>query len=157
SSWSDDDKTCYETALEIIDRAARYIEEHDRGPLTFGGRKVEPLSTDVRKRTIAEIIPFLRGRVSASRRFLATVQDGEKMRRFGCSVDGPRLGELGTSCPDHFLRTKIKPLFVDWNPASGDVEALKQSLATGLERYRDDYARYYERCRRPDSPPMRDP
>ena len=76
--------------------------------------------------------------------------------RFVNSVDGPRLAGLGTSCPDHFLRTKIKPLFVDWNPDSGDAETLKTALSEGLAEYRNDYAAYYNRCKRPDSPPMRD-
>jgi len=157
SSWNDDDRTCYETALEIIDRAARYIEAHDQGDQTFGGQKYQPLSEVDRQRLQAAIIPFLRGQVSVSRRFVGTVQDDEKMLRFVNSHDGPRLAALGTSCPDHFLRTKIKPLFVDWNPASADIEKLKSSIAEGLVRYRQDYQAYYERCRRPDSPAMRDP
>src|SRR5712664_630938 len=73
------------------------------------------------------------------------------------SIDGARLSGLGTSCPDHFLRTKIKPLFADWDPKSGDIEALKTSLADGLVRYRKDYESYYKKCKRPNSPPMRDP
>lgn len=157
SSWNDDDRTCYETALEIIDRAARYIETHDQGDQTFGGQKYQPLSEVDRQRLQATIIPFLRGQVSVSRRFVGTVQDDEKMLRFVSSNDGSRLAALGTSCPDHFLRTKIKPLFVDWNPASQDIEKLKLSIAEGLVRYRHDYQAYYERCRRPDSPAMRDP
>jgi rhamnulose-1-phosphate aldolase/alcohol dehydrogenase len=157
SSWNNDDKTCYETALEIIDRAASYIEEHDRGAHTFGGQKHQPLAEADRKRIQAEIIPWLRGQVSVDRRFVGTVQDDEKMLRFVNSHDGPRLAELGTSCPDHFLRTKIKPLFADWDPASGDVEALKKALAEGLVQYRKDYKAYYNKCRRPDSPAMRDP
>jgi rhamnulose-1-phosphate aldolase/alcohol dehydrogenase len=157
SSWSNDDKTCYETALEIIDRAASYIEERDRGDMTFGGRKHRPLPEAERRRMLVEVLPWLRGQVSAQRRFVATVQDDEKMLRFTCSADGPRLAELGTSCPDHFLRTKIKPLFADWDPETGQVEALKASLAEGLAGYRQDYEAYYNRCKRPDSPPMRDP
>jgi rhamnulose-1-phosphate aldolase/alcohol dehydrogenase len=78
------------------------------------------------------------------------------MLRFVCSVDGPRLAELGTSCPDHFLRTKIKPLFVDWDPGRGDVAALERVIAEGVERYRADYASYYQRNKRSDSPAMRD-
>jgi rhamnulose-1-phosphate aldolase/alcohol dehydrogenase len=156
SSWSNDDKTCYETALEIIDRAAAYIEAHDRGVRTFGGPRHTTLDPPRRKRVLAEILPFLRGRVSVAKRFVGTVQDDERMLRFVNSVDGPRLAALGTSCPDHFLRTKIKPLFVDWTPGD-DVEALKAALVTGLDEYRKDYAAYYERCKRPDSPPMRDP
>jgi rhamnulose-1-phosphate aldolase/alcohol dehydrogenase len=157
SSWNDDDKTCYETALEIIDRAARYIESKDKGEKTFGGQKYKPLEENERKRLIAEIIPFIRGQVSAYRRFVGTVQDDERMLRFVNSHDGPRLAELGTSCPDHFLRTKIKPFFVDWNPESGDVESLKVAIADGIIRYRKDYEAYYNKCKRPDSPAMRDP
>src|SRR5205823_5130335 len=124
SSWSNDDKTCYETALEIIDQAARYIEEHDRGAETFGGEKHSALSERDRKRVLVEILPFLRGQLSASvgavcdrpgahrapLQFIATVQDDAPMLQFVNSHDGPRLAELGTSCPDHFLRTKMKPL-----------------------------------------------
>ncbi len=157
SSWNDDDKSCYETALEIIDRAARHIEKHDRGQQSFGGQKYEALPEADRKRMQAEIIPWLRGRVSVYQRWVGTVQSDEKMLRFVNSVDGARLAELGTSCPDHFLRTKIKPLFANWDPRSGDVEALKKSLADGLVQYRNDYETYYEKCKRPDSPAMRDP
>ena len=82
-----------------------------------------------RLRILAELLPWLRGQVSVYKRFVGTVQHDERMLRFVNSVDGPRLAELGTSCPDHFLRTKIKPLFVDWEPASRDVEALKNALA----------------------------
>jgi rhamnulose-1-phosphate aldolase/alcohol dehydrogenase len=157
SSWSDDDKACYETALEIVDRAACYIEARNRGEKTFGGQKHAALPDEERRRLIAEIIPWLRGRISVERRFVGTVQDDPKMLRFVGSVDAPRLANLGTSCPDHFLRTKIKPLFVEWDPQTRDVFALKGRLEEGLAQYRLDYAAYYERHRRPGSPPMRDP
>jgi rhamnulose-1-phosphate aldolase/alcohol dehydrogenase len=157
SSWDDDDKTCYETALEIIDRAAGYIEAHDKGQATFGGARHASLAEAGRRRMQAEIISFLRGQVSVNKRFVGTVQDDEKMLRFVNSHDGARLAELGTSCPDHFLRTKIKPLLVDWDPATADIEKLKTSITEGLIQYRKDYEAYYERCKRPDSPGMRDP
>ena len=157
SSWNNDDRTCYETALEIIERAARYIEDHDRGKETFGGQKCRPLPEGDRKRIEAEIIPWLRGQISVYKRFVGTFQNDEKMMRFVNSKDGPRLAALGTSCPDHFLRTKIKPLFADWNPEDADIEALKKSLATGLIQYRKDYETYYNSCKRSDSPAMRDP
>jgi NAD(P)-dependent dehydrogenase (short-subunit alcohol dehydrogenase family) len=85
------------------------------------------------------------------------VQDDEKILRFVNSKDAPRLAELGTSCPDHFLRTKIKPLYVDWNPQAEDFAALKKKLAAGLEAYRKDYAAYYAKCKHANSPAMRDP
>src|SRR6516164_5896033 len=157
SSWSNDDKDCYETAIEIIDQAARYIEQHDRGDQTFGGQKYKPLAEEKRREVLRQIVPFVRGLVSATARFVGTVQDDERTLRFVNSQDGPRLAALGTSCPDHFLRTKIKPLFVEWNPESGDLESLKTSVADGLRQYRIDYANYYRKHRRPDSPAMRDP
>jgi rhamnulose-1-phosphate aldolase/alcohol dehydrogenase len=157
SSWDDDDKTCYETALEIIDRAARYIEARDRGEQTFGGQKYKSLAEATRRRFISEIIPFLRGQVCGNHRFVGTVQDDERMLRFVGSHDGPRLAALGTSCPDHFLRTKIKPFFVDWSPDEGDIDSLKQAIADGIKDYRKDYEAYYQRCKRADSPAMRDP
>jgi len=157
SSWSNDDKTCYETALEIIDRATAYIEARDKGDRTFGGARHQPLDAAARRAVFARVLPWLRGRVSGAKRFVATVQDDPKMLRFVCSADGPRLAALGTSCPDHFLRTKIQPLFADWDPASGDLDALEAAIARGLEQYRADYAAYYERHKRPDSPAMRDP
>ena len=157
SSWDNNDKTCYETALEIIDRAAQYIEANDRGEETFGGRKYKSLDDVTRQEIQAEIIPFIRGQVSVYRRFVGTVQDDEKMLRFVNSHDGPRLAELGTSCPDHFLRTKIKPLFVDWNPESGDIDTLRSAISDGFVQYRKDYKDYYDRCKRKDSPAMRDP
>lgn len=157
SSWSNDDKTCYETALEIIDRATAYIQARDRGAGTFGGQRYAALPDEERRLLIAEIIPWLRGKISVNQRFVGTVQDDPNMLRFTGSVDGPRLANLGTSCPDHFLRTKIRPLFVDWNPETRDVGALQDRLEAGLEQYRGDYAAYYERCKRPGSPAMRDP
>jgi rhamnulose-1-phosphate aldolase/alcohol dehydrogenase len=157
SSWSNDDKSCYETALEVIDRAAAYIEARDKGEQTFGGQLYQPLPEADRQQILVEILPWLRGQVSSDKRLVATVQDDEKMLRFVCSRDGARLAELGTSCPDHFLRTKIKPLFTNWNPQNGDVESLKITLVEGLIEYRKDYEAYYKRCKRPDSPAMRDP
>lgn len=156
SSWANSDKTCYETALEIIDTAARYIESKDKGELTFGGQTHQTLPDEQRRQVLVELLPWLRGQLSKSKRVVATVQDDAKMLRFVNSVEGPRLAALGTSCPDHFLRTKIKPLFVEWNPVSGDVAGLKTLIADGLVQYRKDYAAYYERCKHPDSPAMRD-
>jgi rhamnulose-1-phosphate aldolase/alcohol dehydrogenase len=156
SSWSHDDKTCYETALNIIERAAVYIEARDRGVQTFGGPRCRGLDAQARRVVLVEILPWLRGRVSEGKRLVATLQDDDETLRFVNSVDGPRLAALGTSCPDHFLRTKIKPMFVDWNPDAGDVEMLKTALIEGLAVYRNDYRAYYDRCKRPDSPPMRD-
>lgn len=154
-NWADDDRTCYLLSLGLIDRAAEYLAQHDPGAKVFGGAKYEALPEAERRAALVELLPWLRGRVSRDRRFIGTVQDDEAMLAFANSHDAPRLAELGTSCPDHFLRTKIKPLYVDWNPQQDDLAALKEKLDAGLDQYRKDYAAYYERHRRPDSPAMR--
>lgn len=159
-SWADDDKECYLATLAFIEKAAAYIEakyQAKGGDATaFGGAKYQTLAPEQRAKAFAAILPWLRGQVSQQRRFIGTVQDDEKILRFVNSKDAARLAELGTSCPDHFLRTKIKPLYVDWNPQTEDAAALKAKLKTGLEQYRKDYAAYYERCKRANSPAIRD-
>ena len=156
-NWANGEKDCYELTLGLIEKAARYIEEHDKGELTFGGQKYESLPDDERKEVAIQILPWLRGQVSTGRRMVGTLHSDDTILRFVNSADASRLAELGTSCPDHFLRTKIKPLFVDWNPQVEDIASLKTKLESGLVAYRQDYADYYERCKRPNSPAMRDP
>ncbi len=154
--WAEDDKECYELTLSLIDKAAQFIEDRDRGDLTFGGEQHRPLDEADRDRLLVELLPWLRGQLSGERKSIATLQTDESMLRFVNSHDAPRLAELGTSCPDHFLRTKIKPLYVDWDPRPADVESLKRKLSEGLRNYRADYTAYYERCRHFNSPAMRD-
>lgn len=156
-NWADDDKACYTLSLDLIERAAAFIEARDRGEQTFGGQRYQSLDEAGRHAVLAEILPWLRGKVSQYKRFVGTVQEDDAILRFVNSHDALRLSELGTSCPDHFLRTKIKPLYVAWDPQTGDVEGLKRALGTGLEQYRQDYAAYYEQHKHPDSPAMRDP
>lgn len=160
-SWDDDEKDCYTLTLDMIERAAAFIDAKYQlkgGDKTaFGGLKFQTLEPQARHATLAAILPWLRGQVSVKRRFVGTIQDDATIMRFVNSHDAPRLAELGTSCPDHFLRTKIKPLYVDWNPQTETAAALKAKLTLGLEKYRHDYASYYETCKRPNSPAMRDP
>ena len=156
-NWADDDKACYDLSLELIEKAARFIGARDRGEATFGGQKYESLGEAERERVLTQILPKLRGMVSQQNRFIGTAEWSEAVLEFVNSHDAPRLSELGTSCPDHFLRTKIKPLYVPWDPQTEDVGALLRGLEAGLARYREDYAAYYDAHKRPDSPPMRDP
>jgi rhamnulose-1-phosphate aldolase/alcohol dehydrogenase len=160
-SWANDDKECYLRTLEFIERASQFIEAKYQAKggdaKAFGGQKHQTLPEVSRRQVFAAILPWLRGQVSQQKRFIATVQDDEKILRFVNSHDAPRLAELGTSCPDHFLRTKIKPLYVAWNPQTEDAAALKKKLADGLVQYRMDYATYYDRCKHANSPAMRDP
>jgi rhamnulose-1-phosphate aldolase/alcohol dehydrogenase len=160
-SWADDDKACYTWTLDCIEKASAYIEAKYQAKggdaKAFGGQKYQTLAEEQRRATLAAILPWLRGQVSQQKRFIGTIQDDEKILRFVNSADAPRLAALGTSCPDHFLRTKIKPLYVDWNPQAEDAAALKLKLAAALDQYRVDYTAYYNVCRRANSPAMRDP
>ena len=155
-NWANDDKECYELTLQLIDKAAQYLASKDKGAKTFGGAKYQSLAPEKRASTFVEILPWLRGQVSQSKRMIGTIQEDEKILTFVNSADATRLSELGTSCPDHFLRTKIKPLFVDWNPQTEDSVLLKAKLEKGLENYRKDYAAYYDKCKHANSPKMRD-
>lgn len=156
-NWSNNDKECYELGLEQIEKAARFIESKDKGTRTFDGEQYESIEEGAREDVLGQILPWLRGQVSRQHRFIATIQSDPKTLKFVNSRDAARLAELGTSCPDHFLRTKIKPLFVDWDPASRDLSQLKGLISEALEQYRTDYRAYYDRCKHPDSPAMRDP
>lgn len=156
-NWSNEsDKACYELTLNLIEKAAAYIAKHDKGDKTFGGQRYAALAPEKRREAFIQLLPWLRGQVSQQKRFVGTYQDDEAVLRFVNSYDAPRLAELGTSCPDHFLRTKIKPLYVAWDPASGDFAQLRRLLLEGLEKYRQDYSDYYHRCRHANSPAMRD-
>jgi|TARA_B110000971_G_C20040182_1_gene517770 rhamnulose-1-phosphate aldolase/alcohol dehydrogenase len=156
TSWASNDKSCYETSLWVIQQAADYISKHDKGDRTFGGQKYANLEDATRISTLTGILPRVRGMVSQQQRFIATVQSDERVLEFVNSNDGARLAHLGTSCPDHFLRTKIKPLYVDWDPQVESVDELEEKIRAGLLSYRNEYAKYYERNRDEGSPPMRD-
>ena len=160
-SWANEEKACYTYTLDCIEKASAFIEAKYQAKggdaAAFGGANYATLTPEQRRATFAAILPWFRGQVSKAKRFIGTMQDDEKILRFVNSKDAARLAELGTSCPDHFLRTKIKPLYVEWNPQAEDTAALKQKLAAGLEAYRADYAAYYAKCKHANSPAMRDP
>jgi len=156
-NWAEDDKECYELSLSLIERAAEYIASKDQGDKTFGGQKHSRISEADREELLFELLPWLRGQISQNKRLVATLQYDENVLRFVNSHDAARLAALGTSCPDHFLRTKIQPLHIEWDPVSKDLQRLRAVLDLRLKTYRGEYEKYYQDYRRPDSPPLRDP
>jgi len=156
-NWADDPRECYDLTLSLIARAAEYLAAHDRETRTFGGCKVAAASDEARRALLVRFLPFLRGKVSTRRRMIGTVHHDAATLEFVSSADAARLAELGTSCPDHFLRTKIKPLFLDFDPNTGSFDELCAKTEAGLAQYVKDYAAYYDACRHPDSPAMRAP
>jgi rhamnulose-1-phosphate aldolase/alcohol dehydrogenase len=154
-TWGDSAKECYETTLRVINQATEWLAEHARTP-AFGGAKVLSLSPQQRREIAARLMPLIRGRISKEEPKIGHFNDSEAVLEFVNSHDLARLAPLGTSCPDHFLRTKIRPLVLDFDPALG-LEGLTAGLDEKLALYREMYTAYYERCKRPDSPKMRDP
>ena len=154
-NWAEDDRECYHLTLELIRRARDFLASRRDGRPSFGGERTAPRAEAERRRLLVELLPWLRGQVSTEARLIATVESRAEVLAFVGSGDAARLSELGTSCPDHFLRTKIKPLYVEWNPDGEGIDALKQRLSAGLEQYRGDYIAYYEAHKHPDSPAVR--
>lgn len=154
-TWGKTQRECYLNSIQTIDEMGQFIEEHQRKKKTlFGGLEHGPLEN--RREVAAQILPALRGIVSSNRRVIAHYNDDEDALKFAGSKWSRELGDLGTSCPDHFLRTRICPLFVEWNPAKEDVSVLKSRFAEKAVGYRSEYKKYYDACAVADSPKLRD-
>jgi rhamnulose-1-phosphate aldolase/alcohol dehydrogenase len=155
-TWSESSRACYEHTLETIRRAETFLTER-RAKVAFGGMRVASLEPEQRAVWASRLVPPLRGEVSQSGHKVAHFDDSPDVMGFVGSQQLVELARLGTSCPDHFLRTKIRPLVLDADPARETVEELVQRMPPLVEAYRRDYTDYYERHRREDSPAMRDP
>lgn len=147
--WADTAKDCYGQTVRLIAQAAEYLNSRLAGQPAFGGAAISPFTG--RAAIASALMPRLRGLMTGARRKVGHFADDAETLEFVCSRDFARLAALGTSCPDHFLRTKIAPLVLD--PARLDDDAY---LAQSLEDYRALYAAYYQRCKRGNSPAMRD-
>lgn len=156
-TWADEAKVCYETTLRIINRAIAWFEEKTADTAAFGGEKHPSLPPEERRRIAAALMPAIRGMISEDQHKVGHFDDQNAVLEFVGSHQMEALAALGTSCPDHFLRTKIRPLVVDFDPASPDIADTLDRLRGMVESYRVDYAAYYDRCRHDDSPAMRDP
>ena len=153
-TWGQTQRECYLNTLTVIDQLGQFIERHGRGKTRFGG-EAQPVRGD-RRELASKIAPFLRGRISAKHRFIASFSDAPDVLQFIDSVDARELAFLGTSCPDHFIRTKIRPLFVPWGEGE-DLNGLKNQIDIALSEYRDQYRQYYKTFATDDSPALRDP
>ena len=155
-TWGDTQRECYLNTITMIDQIGQFIARHGDtlGPQRFGGEAVP--SRSERKALASEIVPYLRGRVSSQNRFVASFSDAPDVLQFVNAVHAQELAYLGTSCPDHFIRTKIRPMFVPW-PKDGTVADLKAQIDRSLNEYREQYFTYYHYFAKPDSPSLRDP
>lgn len=156
-TWADTAQECYAVTLEIINQAISWLSQKSGGNTTFGGVANSSLPRDERLSVAQAIMPLVRGLIADSEYKVGHFDDSDTVLEFVNSRHLVQLAQLGTSCPDHFLRTKIRPLIIDFNPAESNLDSTIDSLDSALADYREQYQAYYNRCKHSDSPPMRDP
>ncbi|OBQ84754.1 bifunctional rhamnulose-1-phosphate aldolase/short-chain dehydrogenase [Mesorhizobium sp. WSM3873] len=156
-TWGDTPKECYETTISVINQAIDWFERKSQGKAIFGGEVVKALEAPARRAIAAKLMPRIRGLISEKSHKLGHFDDQPAVLEFVNSKDLRPLAALGTSCPDHFLRTKIRPLVIEFDPARPDVDAVIARLADDIEAYRVGYQAYYDSCKHKDSPAIRDP
>ncbi|MDH2433420.1 bifunctional rhamnulose-1-phosphate aldolase/short-chain dehydrogenase [Pokkaliibacter sp. MBI-7] len=155
-TWGDSSKDCYLTSLEMINKAQRWLDDQLQDVAAFGGDACQSLDSEARRAVAARLMPVIRGKTSQRQRQIGHFNDSAEVLQFVNSQSLRALAELGTSCPDHFLRTKIKPLVLDFDPASDNLSQVIDGLDRQLAAYNADYEAYYQRCRHADSPAIRD-
>lgn len=158
-TWGDTAYESYINTLEVIERCAQYLEDnYGKNRAVFGGAKINSLDKEKRLLQASRLAPILRGFCSGHNRMIGHFTDDDRVLEFVNSKDLERLAPMGTSCPDHFLRTKISPLVLDLRSDEdfSDVKAIKEKLAPAFEAYRNMYKDYYEKCKHPNSPAIRD-
>src|SRR5690349_18025360 len=158
-TWGDTAYESYINTLEVIERCAQYLEDnYGKKRFVFGGQKIQSLSKEERLQKAAALAPVLRGFCSSQTKMIGHFTDDDRVLEFINSNDISRLAPMGTSCPDHFLRTKISTLVLNLtnNEDVNNATAIKEKLAPQFEDYRKMYADYYNTCKHPNSPAMRD-
>jgi len=156
-TWADTQKECYETTISTINQAIEWFEKKSAGKAIFGGEAVKALEPAERRAIAAKLMPKIRGLISQASHKVGHFDDSAAVLEFVNSKELRSLAPLGTSCPDHFLRTKIRPLVIEFDPAKPDIDAVIARLPEDVVAYRADYRAYYDRCKHPDSPAVRDP
>ncbi len=156
-TWADDAKDCYDLTLEVIQTAMDWFVRETAGQPAFGGAVHDSLPATDRHAVAARLMPAIRGMVSGQHHMVGHFDDSDAVLEFVNAKDMTRLAALGTSCPDHFLRTKICPLVVSFDPAKPNINATLAGLPDDVASYREDYKAYYARCKHDDSPALRDP
>ncbi|UUZ80091.1 bifunctional aldolase/short-chain dehydrogenase [Paenibacillus sp. P26] len=144
-TWADNSHDCYLKTLAIIGEAESFIEARVKEETLFGGAKYQALAEEERRSIVAQVLPSVRGAVSEGKKMLVTYDDAPDVLQFVNSKDAAELSQVGAACPDHLVHTKMKPLFVNWDPAGGNVDSLLQALKEGIAAYKEEYKAYFER------------
>jgi len=154
-TWGNTQRECYLNSIRTIDQMGEFVSEHQKKRATLFGGIVRSAAVD-RAQIATRILPALRGVVSSNRRVIAHFTDHEDALTFANSKWARELSDLGTSCPDHFLRTRVCPMFVPWDPQKEDAGVLKTRIDEQVAQYRIDYKKYYDSFATRDSPQLRD-
>lgn len=144
-TWGDTSEESYHKTIEIIQEAEAYIEKKEQEQALFGGEKYTELTEAERKDILAEVMPIVRGNVSRENNMIVTYDDSEAVLSFVNSNNAKELSQVGAACPDHLVHTKRVPLYIDWNPATKDVEQLRERIKTDIKLFKEEYVSYFER------------
>lgn len=158
-TWGETSYECYVNSLEVIEMASEYITKKiEKKGSVFGGQKIESLPKQKRLDKAAELMPVLRGLCSSENRMIGHFSDSDVVMDYINSNDLERLAPMGTSCPDHFLRTKIQPLVLplDRDDDISDIDTVLAKIQPAFDAFREDYAAYYHSCKKDNSPALRD-
>ena len=154
-TWGATSRECYLNTSAVIDDLGTFVLEYQQKIPAFGGPRHAARAD--RRELAAAVLPFLRGRLATVRPSIGIFDDSEESITFVNARDAGPLADVGTSCPDHFVRTRIKPLHVMWDPATGTLDTLREAITRGADQYRTDYTAYYHAFASPSSPRLRDP
>ncbi|UPO86064.1 bifunctional aldolase/short-chain dehydrogenase [Niallia sp. Man26] len=143
--WGDTASESYEKTISIINEAESYINSKINESQTFGGAKYDSLRVEDAEEILAAVMPVIRGAVSEEKKMLLTYDRGEDVLEFVNSHDAKTLSQVGAACPDHLVHTKMVPLYVEWDPATKDIAALKEAVKEGIAAFKESYTAYFDR------------
>ncbi|GBF74060.1 short-chain dehydrogenase [Paenibacillus sp. 598K] len=143
-TWGETSEECYAQTIKIISEAEAFIEARVEEAKLFGGAKYETLPEAKRRELLGELMPVIRGAVSQGQKMILSYDDGDDVLQFVNSHNAGTLSQVGAACPDHLVHTKMVPLYVEWDPASGDIASLKEAVQAGIRAFETKYVAYFE-------------
>ncbi|RAZ81158.1 bifunctional aldolase/short-chain dehydrogenase [Planococcus halotolerans] len=143
--WGETAKESYDKTISVISEAESFINSRLKEEPVFGGKKYDALTDEDRRNILSKVMPVIRGAVSDDKKMLLTYDSAEDVLEFVNSHDAAGLSQVGAACPDHLVHTKMKPLFVEWDPATKNAEQLAEAVKVGIENFKEEYKAYFER------------
>lgn len=144
-TWGETSEEAYSQTINIINKAESYIQNKQKQTEAFGGQVYESLTEEERQNVLAAVMPVIRGAVSDEKKMILTYDDAENVLQFVNSRNAGTLSQVGAACPDHLVHTKMKPLYIDWDPQNGTMEELIEKVKAGAEQFKAEYKEYFER------------